>query len=271
MVVTFNTIDFLFKQEWWADAVALYMFYYKQVKHQQRQFESDIPDQIYLCKSTDSFCMKWLWFGRSRFRKAKKILQKHNLIEKVIVRDWNRNKSFLIQVKYIGFSCSPKSYTVEKCTSSNGATNTQETKYINTQETIKENTGDFEKLRKHYPHARKWKKKDSKQFVQESWYTMQEYYHWLRLLNWEIIFWMQDPKYIPAAERWFRDFVPIPKHIEEQKLRQMYLIFKSSSTLQEKHREEFVRDWWLERLQNLRKEIRLEEQEVFIQSVKNAK
>lgn len=79
-IVSVDTLQELFSI-WGGDPVALYMFYYKQSKIQKTNQS----------KSTDSFCIKWLWWWTTRLRRSKKILQEANLIESIATRekDWS--------------------------------------------------------------------------------------------------------------------------------------------------------------------------------------
>lgn len=83
---------------------------------------------------------------------------------------------------------------------------------------IKENEL-FEKFWKVFPHARKWKKWDSlKYFLKQDPYQVLKQ---VAILNWRIESWIQDKKYIPACERWIRDFTPIWDTILKQDIKQI--------------------------------------------------
>lgn len=64
----------------------------------------------------------------------------------------------------------------------------------------------FEKFWNIYPHARKSKKSDAKKFFkdQDSAEVLKE----ATLLRYKIEFGIEDSRYLPACERWIRDFVP---------------------------------------------------------------
>lgn len=64
----------------------------------------------------------------------------------------------------------------------------------------------FENFREIYPHARKSKKSDAKKFFkdQDSAEVLKE----ATLLRYKIEFGIEDSRYLPACERWIRDFVP---------------------------------------------------------------
>ncbi len=76
-IVSTKTLHEVFKEEFGADAIALYMFYYYTAKWQK----TNQP------KALSSYCKKGLEWGRDRFRRAKAILKKYNLIEDVRRKD----------------------------------------------------------------------------------------------------------------------------------------------------------------------------------------
>lgn len=75
-------------------------------------------------------------------------------------------------------------------------------------------TEDFENFWKLFPHARKWKRKEAMQMFSKlsSAEVMQE----VKLLNWRIEVWLQNPQYIPACERRIRDFTKTSPILMEQ-------------------------------------------------------
>ncbi len=74
----------------------------------------------------------------------------------------------------------------------------------------------FEKFWKEFPHARKWKKNDSYEFFvkQDLNEVMLETYH----LKLKIKSGIQDWSFIPACERWLRDFTPTSDEVKVQDL-----------------------------------------------------
>lgn len=40
----------------------------------------------------------------------------------------------------------------------------------------------------------------------------------VKLYKWKIELWIEDAKYVPACERWIRDFVPVNNVVKEQDL-----------------------------------------------------
>ena len=91
---------------------------------------------------------------------------------------------------------------------------TYENKKIRNIENNKENV--FELFRKAFPHARKWKKAESKTYFlkQDSDEVMRQ----VHILKRKIKAWLQDWQYIPACERWIRDFTPLNEDVVKQDL-----------------------------------------------------
>ena len=111
-ITTLKTLTVLFAEKYWPDAVALYFFYYKQCKLQQTN----------QARSTKSFCLKWLWRWETKFRRAKNILKKYNIIEDIKNIDEKTKKinGRYIKLNYINSTSTPpkkaeggKSLTVE--------------------------------------------------------------------------------------------------------------------------------------------------------------
>lgn len=84
-------------------------------------------------------------------------------------------------------------------------------------EDIKENKeSEFDLFRKEFPHARKWKKADSKSYFLKQ--NPDEVMKQVWILKRKIRAWLQDWKYIPACERWIRDFTPLNDDVIKQDL-----------------------------------------------------
>ena len=76
---------------------------------------------------------------------------------------------------------------------------------------------EFETFRKLFPHARKWKKQDAKKFylqINDPTTVIKEVKH----LKLKIKAWIQDWQFIPACERWIRDFTPISDEVKVKDL-----------------------------------------------------
>lgn len=81
----------------------------------------------------------------------------------------------------------------------------------------KEINKEFETFWKIFPHARKWKKQLAKQFyetVNDPIGVFKEVKH----LKLKIQSWIQSWDYIPACERWIRDFTPISDEVKVKDL-----------------------------------------------------
>lgn len=86
----------------------------------------------------------------------------------------------------------------------------------NTTNIEKENKEKFETFWKEYPHARKGKKKESEQYFLKQ--DANEVLRQVAILKRKIKAGLQDGQYIPACERWIRDFTPISEDVIKQDL-----------------------------------------------------
>lgn len=76
---------------------------------------------------------------------------------------------------------------------------------------------EFETFWKLFPHARKWKKQDAKKFytqINDPISVTKEVMH----LKFKIQAWVEEWKYVPACERWIRDFTPISDEVKVKDL-----------------------------------------------------
>ena len=84
-------------------------------------------------------------------------------------------------------------------------------------EDIKENKeSEFELFWKEFPHARKWKKKDSQMYFSKQ--NPQAVMKQVMILKRKIRAWLQEAKYVPACERWIRDFTELNEDVIRQDL-----------------------------------------------------
>ena len=84
-------------------------------------------------------------------------------------------------------------------------------------EDIKENKeSEFDLFRKEFPHARKWKKTESKKYFDKQ--NADDVMKQVWILKRKIRAWLQEWKYVPACERWIRDFTPISPDVVKQDL-----------------------------------------------------
>ena len=67
-----------------------------------------------------------------------------------------------------------------------------------------------------YPHARKWKKQESKNYFLKQ--NPDEVMKQVQILKRKLKAWLIESKYIPACERWIRDFTPINDDVINQDL-----------------------------------------------------
>lgn len=74
----------------------------------------------------------------------------------------------------------------------------------------------FEKFWKDYPHSRKWKKAESEKYFKQN--DSLEVKKQVQILKWQIKAWLQDAEFVPACERWIRDFTPLNDDVIKQKL-----------------------------------------------------
>ena len=80
----------------------------------------------------------------------------------------------------------------------------------------KKKSDTFETFWKEYPHARKWKKQESKNHFlnQNSDEVMKQVW----ILKRKLRAWLIESQYIPACERWIRDFTPLNDDVIKQDL-----------------------------------------------------
>lgn len=91
-IVSTKTLHELFQMEHGNEAIALYMFYYYTAKWQK----TNQP------KATESYCRKGLGWGKTRFRRAKKNLEKVGLIETVRAKNSEGEfTGYYIKLKYL--------------------------------------------------------------------------------------------------------------------------------------------------------------------------
>lgn len=106
---------------------------------------------------------------------------------------------------------------------------------------------DLENLWNVFPHARKAKKAETLKYLAKLDYDSVAYA--LKILKREVWSWVQDSKYIPAMERWARDFVKLDKVVEDKKLLEIYKVIRTWENTKEtiaKFAEDFGRDKVLE-------------------------
>lgn len=87
---------------------------------------------------------------------------------------------------------------------------------ITTTNTTNEKGFSFQDFRAEYPHARKWKKKESEKYFNQN--DSSSVKKQVSILKRLIKAWLQDSEYVPACERRIRDFTPLSEDVIKQKL-----------------------------------------------------
>lgn len=220
--MTFYTYDRIMEAggKKWADAVALYIKLLKQARLQE-------TSQTY---SLNSFLEEYFWRWHERLANVKNILKQLWLIDDVVIR-WEGGKlqwhyvrvNYLIDEQKVRTSALTYNLTDSlenrqsvSTTCGETATNALYTQYINALNTQNKILVPFETFWKEYPHARKWKKSESKKYYDKL--DSEEVMKQVHILKRKIKAWLQDWQFIPACERWIRDFTPINEDVVRQDL-----------------------------------------------------
>jgi len=218
--MTFYTFDKIMEEWWriWPDAVALYIKLLKQTRIQE-------TNQTY---SLNSFLKEWLWWWDDRLRNAKNVLKRLWLIDDINLQDekW-KIAGHYVRVNYlideqkartsgITYNLSTSGFHQETASPIGGWTDTNALSNININALSIKNKYTFDDFWTEYPHARKWKKAESKQYYDKL--NSEEVMKQVQILKWKIRAWLQDWQYIPACERWIRDFTPINDDVIKQDL-----------------------------------------------------
>lgn len=140
------------------------------------------------------------------------------------------------------------SSSVSNKTSSEGNTINSNLLNSNTHWGDNDYTAQFDIFWKIYPHARKWKKQDAKKyFMQQDIESVMEN---VKLYKWKIELWIEDAKYVPACERWIRDFVPVNNVVKEQDLYKIICVHMQRDNKKERYTE-LKNDFWAEKMDEL--------------------
>lgn len=108
---------------------------------------------------------------------------------------------------------------VENCTLQNAKFALSKVSNLHSHNIIQEinnNIVPFETFRTEFPHARKGKKAESKKYYNQL--DSNEVMQQVRILKRQIKAWLQDAEFVPACERWIRDFTPLNEDVIKQKL-----------------------------------------------------
>ena len=187
-------------------------------------------------------------YGNQRKLRVNSIIQKdYPIIPKdytpIIPKDYHNN---IIDNNTINNNISSSSGSNE--TSSEG--NTINSNLLNSKEWlgVSDYTAQFDIFWKIYPHARKWKKQDAKKyFMQQDIESVMEN---VKLYKWKIELWIEDAKYVPACERWIRDFVPVNNVVKEQDLYKIICEHMQRDNKKERYAE-LKNDFWAEKMDEL--------------------
>ena len=112
---------------------------------------------------------------------------------------------------------------------------------------------EFETFRKLFPHARKWKKQDAKKFylhINDPISVTKEVMH----LKFKIQAWVEEWKYVPACERWIRDFTPISDEVKVKDLERIIRWHLTTEWAKERYAD-LVEVYWEERVKAMAKKI----------------
>jgi len=78
------------------------------------------------------------------------------------------------------------------------------------------NNYSFNDFWKDYPHARKWKKAESEKYFKQQ--NNEDVKKQVEILKRKLKAWLQESQFIPACERWIRDFTPLNDDVIKQDL-----------------------------------------------------
>lgn len=78
------------------------------------------------------------------------------------------------------------------------------------------NNYSFNDFWKDYPHARKWKKSESEKYFKQQ--NNDDVKKQVQILKRKLKAWLQESQFIPACERWIRDFTPLNDDVIKQDL-----------------------------------------------------
>lgn len=158
------------------------------------------------CRATNEYLWELLDADKRTISRNIAALQEIWLINLIRDEQWRRNITLDKNVLGVGQKC-PRG--VDKNVYHN---NTIEY-YNETKENKKEK---FEEFWKQYPHARKWKKKESEEYFSKQ--NPEAVMKQVAILKRKIKAWLQDAQYVPACERWIRDFTELNEDVIKQDL-----------------------------------------------------
>jgi hypothetical protein len=263
--ITSYTYDRIMEVWWkqWPDAFALYFKLMKQARIQQ-------TNQTY---SLNSFLKDGMWWWTDRLRNAKNILKNLWLVDDVNLQDekWKIIAHY-VRVNYLideeKVRTSGMTYNLSTCwlwpqmdenhqwvptTCGWTATNALSTKYINALSTQNKIHIPFETFWKEFPHARKGKKAESKKYYEQL--DTNEVMKQVQILKRKIKAWLQDWQYIPACERWIRDFTPLNDDVVKQDLVRICKRHLNAEWDMKQRSQELKQTFWDEQINKIVKAI----------------
>lgn len=152
------------------------------------------------CRATNEYLWELLWVNKTTISKNISELQEKWFID-VVLEDWHSRKIYLVENDKGG------------CEKSQGGLWKITTPYIYMNNT---NEYSFQNFWEDYPHARKGKKKESEKYFKQNY--SEEVRKQVQILKRQIKAWLQDAEFVPACERWIRDFTPLNDDVIKQKL-----------------------------------------------------
>ena len=125
--------------------------------------------------------------------------------------------------------------------------------YIYMNNTIEYNNVPFETFWKEFPHARKGKKAESKKYYEQL--DTNEVMKQVQILKRKIKAWLQDWQYIPACERWIRDFTSINDDVVKQDLVKICKRHLNAEWDMKQRSQELKQTFWDEQINKIVKAI----------------
>lgn len=165
---------------------------------------SSLCAKEWFCRATNEYLGNLLWASKITISKNVSALQEKWFINVEISLEQGNSRKITIVENDGGYSQKWQEGIVKN-----------DNTYI-----YKNNTNEyyipFETFWNEYPHARKWKKSESKKYYDKL--NSEEVIKQVSILKRKIRAWLQDWQYIPACERWIRDFTPINDDVIKQDL-----------------------------------------------------
>lgn len=181
--------------------------------------------------------------------------------EHIVEHEWNTKYSLFTIVNRHKYQVSE---------TQNGTQSRQQTKHewdtIKNDKNNKEWKEDiFLQLYKKYPHARPAKKNETINYLKKL--DSEILFVHIAMMQWEIRTNSLDPKYVPAMQRWARDFVPLWEETKRAKLMGFYKRCRKQEDIKQSILD-FANDFWNEWVEKLGKEVQKENDDLFLSSLK---